>query len=176
MPRGSSVGLEPAQVTPRGGQRARQTPPHLWRLGFLVVLLGFLAVLLTPTLRGYLDQRSQIGTVEQQIVAEQAEIERLQLEIARYDDEQFVEQQARERLRFVKPGEVAFTVLDDTGEGLVEPLPGMAQVGSEARETLPWYGEVWQSVLVANDGVPAVEDPAPAGEPAPTEDPDTGEP
>lgn len=160
---GSRPTPHPGRRPGRGGVTAtprRQTPPHLWRLGFLVVLLGFLAVFLMPTLRGYLDQRAEITRTQQQIEQERTEIARLEEAVAQYDDDDFVERQARERLRFVRPGEVAISVLDDTGGQLTEPVPGMAAVTDEVREARPWYGEVWESVLIANKGLPETEVPA----------------
>lgn len=137
----------------------RQTPPHLWRLGALIVLLGFLALFLTPTLRGYLDQRASISRAEQQIAAEQERIASIEAELERWEDDSYVEQQARQRLRFVKPGEVAFTVLDDTGEELSEPLSGMTPQTEDVHAHRPWYGQVWESVITANEGVPEPEAP-----------------
>lgn len=127
------------------------------RLGLLVVLLAFLALFLTPTLRGYLDQRAEINRTERQITSEQARIDELTEELALWDDDAHLEAQARERLRFVKPGEVVFTVLDDTGEQLTEPVPGMVAVTNDVHEHRPWYGEVWESVRAANEGLPETE-------------------
>ncbi len=135
-----------------GGRRS--APPHVWRLGVLAVLVGFLALFLTPTLRGYLEQRAEINRMEQQITQEQDAIVDLEEQIAAWDGEDYVEQQARQRLRFVKPGETAFSVVDDTGEQLAEPVPGMAAVTNEVHESRPWYGEVWESVMTANEGLP----------------------
>ena len=150
---------------PRSGARParaasgrRQTPPHLWRLGGLLVLLGFLALFLTPTLRGYLDQRAAISKAEQQIASEQADIESIEGELQLWEDDNYVEQQARERLRFVRPGEVAFTVLDDTGEQLTEPLEGMTPVTQDVHANRPWFGQVWESVMTANEGLPDSDD------------------
>ena len=60
-----------------------------------------------------------------------------------------VEQQARERLKFVRPGERAFTVLDpqpeDGGAPSVEG-PGLGDV----EPPRPWYDTVWQSVRTAD--------------------------
>ena len=139
-------------VSVAGGRRS--APPHVWRLGILAVLVGFLALFLTPTLRGYLEQRAEINRMEQQITQEQDAIVDLEEQIAAWDGEDYVEQQARQRLRFVKPGETAFSVVDDTGEQLAEPVPGMAAVTNEVHESRPWYGEVWESVMTANEGLP----------------------
>ncbi|MCK0113850.1 septum formation initiator family protein [Ornithinimicrobium sp. F0845] len=146
-----------ARSTSSSGSARRQTPPHLWRLGALIVLIGFLALFLTPTLRGYLDQRAAISKAEQQIAAEQEDIARIESELERWEDDAYVEQQARERLRFVKPGEVAFTVLDDTGEQLSEPLPGMTPLTEDTHAHRPWFGQVWESVVTANEGLPETD-------------------
>ncbi len=126
----------------------------MWRLAILTVLVGFLALFLTPTLRGYLEQRAEITRMQQQISQEEGTIADLELQIAAWEDPAFVEAQARERLRFVQPGETAFTVLDDTGEQLTEAVPGMAAVTTDVHENRPWYGQVWESVTTANEGVP----------------------
>lgn len=141
-------------VRPAAGTSRRATSPHVWRLVTLVLLVAFLALFLTPTLRGYLEQRAEISRVEQQVAQEQRRIAELEEQLAAWDDPRYVERQARERLRFVKPGETVFTVLDDTGEQLTEPMPGMAAVTNDIHENRPWYGEVWESVRVANEGLP----------------------
>ncbi|QDO89752.1 hypothetical protein FNH13_16585 [Ornithinimicrobium ciconiae] len=156
---GSSPRKGPRTSSATSGSGRRQPPPHLWRLGALIVLIGFLGLFLTPTLRGYLDQRAAISKAEQQIAAEQEDITAIEKELARWENDSFVEQQARERLRFVKPGEVAFTVLDDTGEELTEPLPGMTPVTNDVHAHRPWYGQVWESVVTANEGLPETDAP-----------------
>lgn len=123
------------------------------------MLLGFLALFLTPTLRGYLDQRAAISKAEQQIASEKADIEAVEGELQLWEDDDYVEEQARERLRFVRPGEVVFTVLDDTGEQLTEPLEGMTPVTNDVHANRPWFGQVWESVMTANEGLPESDDP-----------------
>ncbi len=118
-----------------------------------MVLLG---AFLFPTVLNYVDQRREITQLEQQIETQRGDIVDLEGEVDRWNDPDFIEREARDRLRFVRPGETAFSVLDDTGEVLVEPLPGMAPVTNDIHETRPWYGEVWESVKSANESVPAV--------------------
>ncbi|GAA1137654.1 FtsB family cell division protein [Ornithinicoccus hortensis] len=148
-----------APVRPQGTTRAarRTAPPHVWRLGILVVLLAFLALFLTPTLRGYIEQRSDITRMEQAVAREEHRIAELQADVEAWKEPETIEREARDRLRFVKPGETAFTVLDDTEEQVTEPLPGMAGVTTDVHEHRPWYGEVWESVVSANEGVPEVD-------------------
>lgn len=59
----------------------------------------------------------------------------------------YVEQQARERLRMVRPGEKAYTVLDPT-QAAAEQLDGRA-AGIGAGH--PWYGQIWESAKLADN-------------------------
>ncbi|KUG55761.1 hypothetical protein AVL62_05590 [Serinicoccus chungangensis] len=137
----------------------RQAPVHVRRLITLGVLLVVMALVLAPALSGFLRQRADIGALHQEIAAEQEEIAALERELARWEDPDYVEQQARERLRFVKEGETAFTVIDDTGSDYTEALPGMAPVSDDVRADSPWYSQVWESVTIANEGLPETTEP-----------------
>ncbi|MFX0538129.1 FtsB family cell division protein [Ornithinimicrobium sp. Y1847] len=143
----------------RAASSVRRAPAHVRRLLTLVVLVVLMALVLAPVLSGYLRQRADIGEARAQIAAEQAEIAALEKELAKWEDEAYIERQARERLRFVKEGEVSFTVLDDTGTDYTEALPGMAPVADEVIEASPWYGQVWESVKIANEGLPETKEP-----------------
>ncbi|QFG67754.1 FtsB family cell division protein [Ornithinimicrobium pratense] len=136
-----------------------RTPVHVRRLITLAVLLVLMGVVVTPTLSGYLQQRADITATEQQIEAEKKEIAALEAELQTWSDPAHVEQQARERLRYVKEGETVFAVIDDTGTDYSEALPGMAPVSEETIEQSPWYGQVWESVRIANEGLPETTTP-----------------
>lgn len=137
----------------------RRAPAHVRRLLLLAVLVIVMGSILAPVLSGYLRQRAEIAAAQDAIVAEREEIAALEQELARWEDKDYVEQQARERLRFVKQGEVAFTVIDDTEEDYTEALPGMAPVSEDVLATNPWYGQVWESVKIANEGLPETKEP-----------------
>lgn len=146
----------------RGGTapgRRASAPAHVRRLLTLLGLIVVMGLVVTPALSGYLSQRQQISAARQQIETERREIGELEAELAKWEDEDYVEQQARQRLRFVKEGETAFTVIDDTGTDYTEALPGMAPVSEEVAATSPWYGQVWESVAVANEGLPETIEP-----------------
>ncbi len=56
-------------------------------------------------------------------------------------------QQARQRLKFVKPGEKSYTVLDpEPDAGNRDPLAAIAS----SDEELPWYQGVWESARTAD--------------------------
>lgn len=141
------------------GSLAGRTPVHVRRLITLAVLVVLMGLVVAPTLSGYLQQRAQIAATQQQIEEEKRQIAALEAELETWSDPAHVEQQARERLRFVKEGETAFTVIDDTGTDYTEALPGMAPVSEETIAQSPWYGQVWESVRIANEGLPETTAP-----------------
>ncbi|ANS78726.1 Cell division protein DivIC (FtsB), stabilizes FtsL against RasP cleavage [Serinicoccus hydrothermalis] len=166
--RAGSRPTAPARRTssrPGGRSRAaslpsgRQAPVHVRRLITLGVLLVVMALVVAPALSGFLRQRADISALKQEIADEQDEIAGLETELERWEDDDYVEQQARERLRFVKEGETAFTVIDDTGSDYTETLPGMAPVSDDVIADSPWYGQVWESVKIANEGLPETTEP-----------------
>ena len=75
----------------------------------------------------------------------------LQDQVKRWDDPAYVEQQARERLKFVRPGETAYQVIG-AEKLLGDPLAGRARVISPNRgdHSVPWYGRMWSSIVIAD--------------------------
>ncbi len=60
----------------------------------------------------------------------------------------YVEQQARQRLKFVKPGERSYTVLDpEPSAATKDPVP---EVVDEVGPAQPWYATVWGSTQTAD--------------------------
>lgn len=158
----------PGQLMPTRAAGARttggpsgpfRTPAHVRRLLTLLTLVVLMTLVIAPVLSGYLRQRADISTAHAGIEKEKEEIAALEAELETWSDPDFVEQQARDRLRFVKEGETVFTVIDDTGTDYTEALPGMAPVSEDVIATSPWYGQVWESVTVANAGLPETIDP-----------------
>ncbi len=116
-------------------------------MGLLVV---FLAVLLVPTLRGYLNQRSEIDTLNRQVTEQQSTVKTLQKQRDRWNDPDYVAQQARSRLGFAKPGEKAYIIVDDQGaKREVDTNSGVQKDTSGAKR--PWYGHLWGSVISAGE-------------------------
>jgi len=116
-----------------------------------VVLLSiafFLAVLLGSTVAAWFHQQSQISALRDQVAAQEQDVADLRAEQERWTDPAYVEQQARQRLKFVKPGEKSYTVLDPVPSGSGDALAGtdVAQPGA----SLPWYETVWESARTAD--------------------------
>lgn len=137
-----------------------QTPPRIRRpqsmrrmvtLGLIVV---FLSVLIIPTLRNYLQQRSEINALNKEVASQQQTVTALQREKDRWNNPAYVQQQARERLGFAKPGEKAYIVIDDRGQKhQTSPQTGVPTDTKHAGR--PWYGQLWESVVIAGKSKPA---------------------
>ena len=157
----------PRRPGPRPGVRSvtgaaasvSRAPAHVRRLLMLAVLVIAMGAIIAPVLSGYLRQRADISAAQDRIEQEKVQIAELEDELERWEDPAYVEQQARQRLRFVKEGETAFTVIDDRATVYTEALPGMAPVSDEVLAASPWYGQVWESVKIANEGLPETKEP-----------------
>jgi len=109
-----------------------------------------LAVTLVPTLRSTLKQRSQISDLRSQLAQQGRTVAALQREQRQWSDPAYVEQQARERLKFVRVGETSYTVIDADPAPTPAAGPAVAAPLRASTATSPWYGELWQSVVIAD--------------------------
>ncbi|MFW5473917.1 FtsB family cell division protein [Knoellia sp. CPCC 206450] len=123
--------------------KARGNRRTVRRVALGVVVL-FLVVLVAPTLRAYLQQRSDIDAMRDKVSQQRLTVEELQAEQARWEDRAYVEQQARTRLKFVKVGEKSYTVIDPE----IKDTTGSIAHGSDSSE--PWYDTVWASMQAAD--------------------------
>lgn len=119
-PSASPAPSAPARATPRRQPRrpvdVRQWLGGIRLSGFMVIMLGLVilaAFVLVPTLGVYLDQRQQIAALEAAVQVSRDEVADLEAQRERWGDEAFITTQARERLYYVKPGEVIYLVDDD---------------------------------------------------------------
>jgi len=116
---------------------------------FVVILVAF--VVLAPTMRAYLTQQEQLRELNDSIAAAQERTTSLQTSIDRWNDDAYVQQQARDRLGFVMPGETPYVVVDPetvTGE---EPTASEETGPVTMPRTGPWYLTIWDSVQVAGE-------------------------
>lgn len=122
------------------------------RVVVLASIFVLLAVTLVPTLRSYLRQQGDIEQLRSQVGTQRKDVAALQKEQARWNDDAYVMQQARQRLKFVKVGEKSYTVID--GKAAVTKTPGVAKAPAASND-YPWYGQLWDSVQAADAGPPA---------------------
>ena len=120
-----------------------------------------LAVTLIPTLRSTLNQRSQINDLRSQLTQKRQTVAALLQEQKQWTDPAYVEQQARERLKFVRVGDTSYTVIDAEPAPARVGGPSIAAPAQASTAGTAWYGQMWQSMVVAD--TPArvtVSDPA----------------
>src|SRR5262245_9356521 len=77
----------------------------------LILVLAALVMSLAFPIREYLAQRAAIATAEQREAMLKDRVQELQGEVQQWRDDEFVEQQARERLHYVYPGETGLVLL-----------------------------------------------------------------
>ena len=108
-----------------------------------------LAMALVPAVRATLNQQGQINALRDRIAQQRQTVAALQQEQRQWADPAYVEQQARERLKFVRVGDKSFTVID----GNAPDLSGGAQIAAPAKISnaqIPWYGQLWASMVIAD--------------------------
>lgn len=124
-------------------ERARSDQRSL-RLLTAVVVSVVLVVLVGSTLKHYVEQRQEISRLQDQVAAQEKKVADLQAEQDRWKDPAYIEQQARQRLKFVKVGEKSYTVLDP--QSPAAEVPGMAP----GESATAWYSSVWASIHAAD--------------------------
>jgi len=140
-------------AAPAGAGDGRERPRSrlTGRAAVLVLVLAVLTVSYASSLRAYLQQRSHINELKVSIAQREAAIDQLEDEKKRWEDPAYVEQQARERLGYVMPGEKTYLVLDENGQPL-EPAAELQDPGTVLASTpTPWWSDGWASVELAGD-------------------------
>ena len=149
-PRRSSAGTRTRPASPVAPPAVVKQRGRLSRLtGRAVVLLLVLAALvmsLAFPLREYVQQRSQIAALEAEAAHRQSRVESLQQQAQRWNDPDFVELQARDRLHYVFPGETGFVVLSP--KDVQEARQPEIRVAPKVSD--PWYETLWSSLQAAD--------------------------
>jgi cell division protein FtsB len=125
--------------------RRRTRGPRVLVLAAVALLL---AIFLLPSLQKWLEQRSEIGRLEARISQQQQDLAAAQAQQQRWDDDAYVMAQARERLRFVVPGEVPYVVDGTTDADEVPPQQAATTV---PKPSAAWYENVWESLRLAGN-------------------------
>jgi len=111
--------------SPTAGSGARGDAPRVdvreWASGirlsaFSVIMLSLVVLgawVLVPTVGTFIDQRQKIAALEASVQVSESEIAALVAERERWNDPAYITTQARERLYYVKPGEVVYLIDND---------------------------------------------------------------
>ncbi len=112
-------------------------------MAILVVVLAVLVVSYASSMRAYLQQRAHINDLRAQIDSSERDIKALEREKRRWQDDAYVETQARERFGWVLPGETSYQVIDRNGKPL-ERSDELTDPDSVARQVPdPWWDKVY---------------------------------
>ena len=130
------------------------------RAAVLVLVVAVLVVSYASSAKAFLQQRAHINDLQSQIADRESNIDALEAEKKRWDDEAYVEQQARARLGYVMPGEKTYLVLDENGEAL-EPASDLDDPADViSTEPTAWWSDAWASVELAGDPPKPAKPPA----------------
>ena len=122
--------------------RGRERSP---RALILFTVLFVVALMVAPPLQNYFVQRAQINSLQSEVDQARADLEATQAELAKWRDPEYVRSQARDRLRFVMPGERQYIVLgieEETTPGEVTAAP----VAENFPLGIPWYARLLSSI------------------------------
>ncbi|MGZ0068920.1 FtsB family cell division protein [Microbacterium arborescens] len=129
--------------------------------GFAFIMLGLVvlaACVLVPSVSTYLDQRAQIAALEESVRVGQDEVDALSAEREQWRDPAFIMTQARERLYYVRPGEVVYLIDDDLPASAVPDDP--AAVSSDVERTrTDWMSQFVRSVVTSGSARTAATGP-----------------
>ena len=135
----------------RTSGRATKRPRLTGRAAILVLVLAVLTVSYASSLRAYLQQRQHIDDLNAQIAQTGDDIQQLEREKRRWDDDAYVATQARQRLNYVFPGEESYIVLDENGRPL-DSTDQLSDPGSTGKaDPTPWWNTAWGSVEAAGN-------------------------
>jgi cell division protein FtsB len=109
---------------------------------FAVIMLSLVVLgawVLVPTLGTYIEQRQSIAAYEASVQVSEDEIAALELEQQRWEDPAYITTQARERLYYVKPGEVVYLVDNDLDAADIprEQRPVSAELEESRADWMP---------------------------------------
>ncbi|MCT2592959.1 septum formation initiator family protein [Streptomyces sp. N2-109] len=137
-----ALGSQTAERVYRAQSRRRVRAPRRSRLtgraALLALVVCSMVVALAYPMRQYISQRADIEDERRQVQETGEQVRDLRELKARWQDQAFVEQQARRHLHFVRPGETSYILPDGTAEsGLPQDHGGTDR---------PWYEKLWSGV------------------------------
>ena len=113
-------------------------------LALLVVMIA-ITIMLAPTVKIFFEKRAEIAALQADISDKQAQQDELRRQVSRWQDPNYVKQQARDRINMVMPGETGYWVF---GSDLPAGTSGGAAGAGSAQDPaeLPWVDSLWESI------------------------------
>jgi len=129
--------------------------------GFAVIMLSLVVFgtwALVPTIGTYLEQKQKIAALQHSVQVTEEQIAELERDRERWNDPAYITTQARERLYYIKPGEVVYLVDDDLDDGALPPE--QQEVSNRLEERAPdWMPQLLRSLTSAGLAKTAVDAP-----------------
>lgn len=133
------------------------------RAAILAAVICVLTLTIAGPVRTYFAQRTEMKQLAASEAALRHQIADLEQQKAKLADPAYIAAQARERLGFVKPGDIPYQVQLPPSAALpAEPGSQPAPPASGA----PWYTSLWHTIADAPHGPPSQAPPAPPSPPA----------
>jgi cell division protein FtsB len=115
----------------------------------LVLLIGVAFLTQVVPYRQILDSRQEVASARAELEALEVENARLTSDVAALHTEAEIEKLAREKLGYVRPGEIAYVVLDPPGSDSVAEAPAEENPEVEDRT---WVERIWDFLTGADAG------------------------
>ena len=135
------------------------------RAAILAVVVCVLTLTIAGPVRTYFAQRTEMNQLAASEAALRKQIAELESQKAKLADPVFIAAQARERLGFVKPGDIPYQVQLPPGVVVEEETDPTTK--SMGPSTDPWYTALWHTIADTPHGPPAPAKSQPPGLPSP---------
>ena len=135
------------------------------RAAILAAVVCVLTLTIAGPVRTYFAQRTEMKQLAASEAALRQQIGDLQQQKVKLADPAYIAAQARERLGFVKPGDIPYQVQLPPSAALPA---GPGSEPTPAASTDPWYTSLWHTIADAPHGPPTAAPQAPAPPPAAT--------
>lgn len=140
----------PPAKTPRGVD-AREWAGGIRLSAFSVIMLSLVVLaawVLVPTFGTFLDQRQKIAAMQEAVQVTQEQLAELERERERWNDPAFITTQARERLFYVRPGEIIYLIDNDLDATDLPAVLGPVSDRIQVREA-DWMPQLLRSLTGA---------------------------
>jgi cell division protein FtsB len=135
------------------------------RAAILAAVVCVLTLTIAGPVRTYFSQRTEMRQLAASEEKLRGEIANLQEQKARLADPGYIAAQARERLGFVKPGDIPYQV--QLPPGAIAPTEPGTTAEQAKRAGQPWYTSLWHTIADDPHNVSSAVPPPPPGPPAP---------
>jgi cell division protein FtsB len=140
------AGRNPNSKTTAAGSDTQPVPAKAFsgRMLALAVVMIAITIMLAPTVKIFFDKRAELAALSADIEARQAEQDGLRQQLSRWQDPNYVKQQARDRINMVMPGESGYWVFgSDLPAG---SSSSQSAAAAQDPADLPWVDSLWESV------------------------------